>query len=150
MNKPNAIIAGYCDDLYDGSATQAEAAAKALSGLIVDMIDTRWAMGAVAYALTRPEVEVQRAAVFAVANLAGERGHAELATAALLAHCDGPDAEIREYAWRALNDLALSNNPSFQRKALLHIAKRALIHQDSSVQELAASIVKRLEGRAKG
>jgi dienelactone hydrolase len=148
MNKPNASIAGYCDDLYDGSAKQAEAAANALSSLVVDTVDTRWAMGAVAYALTRPEVEVQRAAMFAASNLAGERGHAELATAALLTHCDSPDAELRECAWRALNDLALSNNPTFQRKALQHIAEHALAHQDSKVRELATSIVKRLADRA--
>lgn len=134
--------------LYSANPSEAQAAAKKLDELVrFEVVDIRTAMPGLAYALTRADLGLQRAALSAICELSLMGGHIEFAVPALLLHRAHGDLELRRGVWSALADICASNDPTTRVAILLPFARVALEDTDAEVREHAQRALDRLEAR---
>jgi hypothetical protein len=134
--------------LYSADPQEARAAAEKLAQLVrLEVVDIRTAMPALAYALTRPELELQRAAFSAIYELGFVGGHIEFAVPALLLHRAHPDLELRRGVWESLADICSSNNPTARVAILQPFAESALADPDEQVRKQAQRALDKLAAR---
>ena len=134
--------------LYSENNEEARAAAEKLAELVrLDVVDIRTAMPALAYALTRDDLALQRAALSAICELSDIGGHIEFAVPALLQLRANEDLELRRGAWSALADICSSNNPTTRVAILQPFAEAALADTDETVRDEAQRALDRLAAR---
>lgn len=134
--------------LYSANVREAEAAAEKLAELVrLDVVDIRTAMPALAYAVTREDLDLQRAALSAICELSDIGGHIELAVPALLQLRAHHDLELRRAVWSALADICSSNNPTTRVAILQPFAKAALADTDETVRNRAQRALDKLAAR---
>lgn len=140
-------IVECCEALYAHDPAAAEAAAVALAEMLtLHMTDTRTAMPALAFALTRPEERVRRMAAQAVDALADMGGHAELAFPAVFALRDDPDVELRRLVWRCCASIACLDvgRVRYVLPAILPAIERAAGDEDEETRRWAKTALERI------
>lgn len=136
--------------LYSSDPQEAQAAAEKLAELVrFDVVDIRTAMPALAYALTRPELELQRAALDAIYELGLMGGHIEFAVPALLQLRAHADSELRRNVWGSLSDICSTKSRTARVEILQPFAEAALADSDKQVREYAQRVLEKLAARRK-
>jgi hypothetical protein len=110
--------------LYGEDTDAAISAAEHLHAACLDMVDIRNAVPALVHGLMGPHASLARACARALAGLASNGGHVELALPALCARLAHDDAELRDAAWLAVEELvrtALEHPSQFRVRANLGV-----------------------------
>src|SRR5690349_13715181 len=101
MKRPAALKDAIVG-LWSEDAAGRLAAARALTGLAIDLVDIRSAQPALVFAMADPDPAVRRAAIEATEARADMGCDIGLAVPMLIERAADPDVAVRRLVWRAL------------------------------------------------
>ena len=150
MSEPIAV-----DDwmpLYEDDVAAATLAATRLHEVCLDVVDIRRAVPALIHGLSNADGALARACAQALAGLASNGGHVELAVPALCGRLHDDDAVLADAAWLAVEELVrsvLSYPDAFRMRHNLGVLAALLDPErlPPQRQEAARDLLKRIETR---